>query len=304
MQGDGIWTKETVAGEVDLAVWRSGSGPDPVVCLHGITAQHRAFTAAARFLGPSHPLVGVDLRGRGDSGKPPSGYGLDAHASDVVRVLDHLRLESAVIAGHSMGGFVGLKAALSYPDRVRALILLDGGWPRVEKEPQGEPSEKEKKEQEAIQEGLARAFGRLDTVFESPEDYLNFWFPDQNLTMEDLPPDLADYYLYDLEKVDGGYTPKASREAAEEDGDSVSTEGPTAAALRGIGCPAALVRPEEGFFPGSRPLISDETRDIMAGVLDLRLEHRLQGANHYTMMFFEFARQVAATIDDLLRRIG
>jgi hypothetical protein len=104
--------------------------------------------------------------------------------------------------------------------------------------------------------------------------------------------------------VDGGYTPKASREAAEEDGDSVSSESPTAGALRRIGCPAALVRAEEGFFPGSRPLISDETRDVMVGALDLRQERRLQGANHYTMMFFEFARQLAATIDDLLQRIG
>jgi lipase len=285
VQEEGIWTKETVPGGVDLAIWRSGEGPDPVVCLHGITAQHRAFTAAARFLGPSHPLVGVDLRGRGDSGKPTSGYGLDAHASDVVRVLDHLRLESAVIAGHSMGGFVGLKAALSYPDRVRALVLLDGGWPRVEKKPQDEPSEKEKKEAAAIEEGLARAFGRLDTIFESPEDYLNFWFPDQNLTMEDLPPDLADYYLYDLQKVEGGYNPKASRAAAEEDSPSVSSESPTAAEMSGVACPVALVRAAEGFFPGSDPLISDETRDTMAASLDLRAETALEGANHYTMLW-------------------
>jgi pimeloyl-ACP methyl ester carboxylesterase len=196
-----------------------------------------------------------------------------------------------------MGAFVALHTALLYPDRVGGIVLLDGGWPRSEEEPDEE-------EAAAIQEGLERAYRRLDMVFETPNDYLDFWFPGQNLTLEDLPPDLADYYLYDLEKVDGGYTPKAFREAAEEDGDSVSSESPTAEALRSIGCPAALVRAEEGFFPDSRPLISDETRDVMAGALDLRLEHRLQEANHYTMMFFEFARQVAATVDDLLRRIG
>lgn len=298
MYEGGIWTKETVAGEVDLAVWRSGAGPDPVVCLHGITAQHRAFSAAARFLGPSRSLVGVDLRGRGDSGKPPTGYGLDAHASDVVRVLDHLRLESAVIAGHSMGGFVGLKAALSYPDRVRALVLLDGGWPRIEREPQGEPSEEEKREQEAIQEGLARAFSRLDRIFESPEDYLNFWFPDQNLTMEDLPPDLADYYSYDLQKVEGGYNPKASRAAAEEDSPSVSSESPTAQEMTGVGCPVALVRAAEGFFPGSEPLISNDTRDTMAASLDLRHEIVLGGANHYTMLWPEYIPQWADVLRD------
>jgi lipase len=101
-----------------------------VLCLHGITAQHRAFTALARYLGSSRSLVGVDLRGRGDSAKPESGYRLEAHARDVIRVLDYLGLHRAVILGHSMGGFVALKTALSSPDRVRALVLLDGGWPR------------------------------------------------------------------------------------------------------------------------------------------------------------------------------
>jgi pimeloyl-ACP methyl ester carboxylesterase len=285
-----------VPGEVELAIWHSGEGLDPVICLHGITAQHRAFSAAAREVGPSQPLVGVDLRGRGDSAKPPSGYGLDAHVGDVIRVLDHLGLERAVIAGHSMGAFVGLKAALSYPDRIRALVLLDGGWPRIEQ--QGEPSEEEKKEAEAVEEGLARAFSRLDRVFESPEDYLNFWFPDQGLTMDDLPPDLADYYLYDLQKVEDGYNPKASRAAAEEDSPSVSSASPTAEEMRGVGCPVALVRASKGFFPGSDPLISDETRDAMAAALDLRSDTVLDGANHYTMLWPKYIPQWADVLRD------
>src|SRR3712207_6500143 len=118
-----LWIAERVPGEVELAIWRAGSGPDPIICLHGITAQHRAFNALARNLASSRPLVGVDLRGRGDSEKPESGYGLEAHARDVVRILDHLGLEDAVILGHSMGAFVALKTALSYPERVRALVL-------------------------------------------------------------------------------------------------------------------------------------------------------------------------------------
>src|ERR671912_2135137 len=119
MEG-GIWKSERVLGGVELAISRAGSGPDPVVCLHGITAQHRAFNAAARHLAPSRSLVGVDLRGRGDSDKPGSGYGLEAHSRDVIRVLDNLELEDAVICGHSMGGFVALQSALSYPGRARA----------------------------------------------------------------------------------------------------------------------------------------------------------------------------------------
>jgi lipase len=284
-----VWKCERVPGEVGLAIGRAGGGPDPVVCLHGITAQHRAFNAAARHLGPSRGLVGVDLRGRGDSDKPESGYGLATHASDVIRILDHLGLENAVLLGHSMGAFVALKTALASPDRVRALVLLDGGWPRVESSPEEMPDE-EKEGAKALEEGLARAFRRLDMTFESPEAYLDFWFPDRGLTLDDLPPDLADYYLYDLGKVEGGYNPKASRIAAEEDSPSVSSTSPTAEEMRAVVCPVALVRASQGFFPGSDPLISDEARDVMAGSLDIREEVQVEGANHYTMLWPEYTR--------------
>jgi lipase len=292
-----IWKSERIPGEVGLAIGRAGEGPDPLVCLHGITAQHRAFNAAARHLGPSRGLVGVDLRGRGNSDKPDSGYGLATHASDVVRVLDYLGLEDAVLLGHSMGAFVALKAALAYPDRVRALVLLDGGWPRVQSSPE-EMTEEEKQGAQAIEEGLARAFRRLEMVFESPEAYLDFWFPDRGLTMGDLPPDLADYYLYDLEKVEDGYNPKASRSAAEEDSPSIASTSPTAQEMGGVGCPVALVRASQGFFPGSAPLISDEARDVMAGSLDIREEVLVQGANHYTMLWPDYARIWAPRVFD------
>src|ERR687893_898357 len=233
LMGRTSWNKGSVTGEVRLAFGRVGEGPEPILALHGITAQHRTFNATARYLEHPDGIVALDLRGRGDSGKPsPGNYGLGRHARDAIRTLDYLGVERGVLVGHSMGAFVALHTALHYPDRVRGLVLLDGGWPRSEVEPDEE-------EAAAIAEGLERAYSRLDMVFETPNDYLDFWFPGQNLTLEDLPPDL-----------------------------------------------------------------SDETRDVMAGALDLRLEHRLQGANHYTMMFFEFARQVAATIDDLLQRIG
>jgi lipase len=294
---ESLWKKVRIPGAVELAVYRAGEGPDPVVCLHGITAQHRAFNAVARYLETSHGLVGVDLRGRGDSDKPELGYSLEAHAADVVRVLDHLGLRNAVLAGHSMGGFVALKTALMFPERVRAIVLLDGGWPRVESTPE-ELSEEEKQEAAALEEGLARAFKRLDMTFESPEAYLDFWFPDQNLKMDDLPQDLADYYLYDLGEVEGGYRPKASRVAAEEDSPSVSSTSPTAEEMRGVACPVALVRASQGFFPGSDPLISDEVRDLMAGPLDIRTEILLEGANHYTMLWPEYTRIWAPRVFD------
>jgi lipase len=291
------WRMGSVPGDVRLAFGRVGEGQEPVLALHGITAQHRMYGAVARHMMYPDGMVGLDLRGRGNSEKPSSGgYGLDQHAEDAIRTLDYLGVERGVLVGHSMGAFVALQASLLYPDRIRALVLLDGGWPRTEEEP-------DKANEAAIQEGLERAFRRLDMVFETSEDYLDFWFPGQNLTLKDLPPDLADYYLYDLEPVEGGYSPKASREAAEEDAASVASESPTATVLGSIGCPVALVRAAEGFFPGSEPLIADEARDVMAGALDLRLDLRLPGASHYTMLFQEFGQQVANTIDEFVREL-
>jgi lipase len=168
-------------------------------------------------------------------------------------------------------------------------VLLDGAWPRIEAQPEAMTEEQER-EAEAIREGLTRAFGRLETTFESPEAYLDFWFPDQGLTMDYLPPDLADYYLYDLQEVEGGYNPKCSSAAAKQDSPAVSEKSPTADEMRGVACPVALVRASEGFFPGSAPLIPDGTRDAMAGALDLRSDVLVEGANHYTILWPEYTR--------------
>ncbi len=286
-------------GDVRLAFGRVGEGPSPVLALHGITAQHRAFNALARHLEYPDGIVALDLRGRGDSGKPPEGgYGLGVHARDVARTLDYLGVERATIAGHSMGAFVALKTALLYPDRVSALVLLDGGWPRRE-----EPSEADEAEAAAVEEGLNRAFRRLEMTFETPEDYLEFWFPGRGLTFADLPPDLADYYRYDLERVEDGFRPKASLVAAREDAELVASESPTLEEMRGVTCPVMLARAERGFFPESAPLIPDQTRDAMAGALDLREEVLLEGANHYTLLLLEeHARRVARVVEKFLQR--
>lgn len=296
------WTPERVPGEVVLAIWRTGTGSETLVCIHGITAQHRAFNALAWHLGDTYELAGVDLRGRGDSEKPNSGYGLEAHAADVIRVLDHLGLESAVLVGHSMGVFVGLQTALSYPDRVKSLVLLDGGWPRTEVSTE-EMSEEQRKEAEEVREGLERAYSRLEMVFDSPDDYLDFWFPGQGLKMEDLPPELADYYRYDLDEVEGGYQPKASLGAVRQDSPWISERAPTAGEMRGVRCPVALVRPTAGFFPESDPLISEQVRAAMGEALDVRSDTVLEGANHYTMLWEPHAGGVARVVREFLRAV-
>lgn len=276
---------QRVPGEVELAAGVAGDvSADPVVALHGISAHHRAFNALARRVSVERGVIAPDLRGRGDSGKPDSGYGMEAHAADVVRLLDHFGLESALLAGHSMGAFVAIQTALSYPERVRSVALLDGGWPRTEVSPE-EMTAEQVEEAKAVQEGLARAFARLQMTFASAREYLDFWYPGQGLAPGDLPPDVADYFLYDLGEVEGGYSPKCSHAAAMEDSRWLSERGPTALDLEKVGCPVALARAGAGFFPDSEPLISGAARRAMSGALDVRREVHLPEANHYTMLY-------------------
>jgi lipase len=287
------WTPLRVPGEVELAVGRTGHGPDPVVAVHGITSQHRAFNAVARHLRHPDGMAAVDLRGRGDSGKPPSGYGFKTHASDLLRVLDHLGIERAVLAGHSMGAFVVEEVALAAPERVRALVLLDGGWPRPAPAPEGGGSW----DDPALRAGLARAFSRLTMTFPSPEAYLDFWFPGQGLTLERLPDDLADYYRYDLARVEEGWRPKASPLAAAEDAAWAGSSSASAERLQRIACPVALAHATEGFAPGAPPVVGTDKLRAITAALRPGADVLLAGANHYSMMFDPYASRVAELLD-------
>lgn len=78
-------------------------------------------------------VVHLHYRGHGRSGPPgdPDNIGLDAHADDLVQVLDAADVSRAVIVGHSMGVQVALETAQLHPDRVAGLILCCGAAGRV-----------------------------------------------------------------------------------------------------------------------------------------------------------------------------
>jgi len=71
------------------------------------------------------------VRGHGHSGKPEGegAYGVEM-AEDVVRLLDHLKIEKAHVIGYSMGGMIAMKLATLHPDRVRSMVIGGMGWER------------------------------------------------------------------------------------------------------------------------------------------------------------------------------
>jgi pimeloyl-ACP methyl ester carboxylesterase len=114
------------SGGVELAADDDGEGV-PIVLLHGLTATRRYVVMGSKSLERSgHRVIAYDARGHGDSGPAPrpDAYGYDALAGDLEAVLDELGLESAVLAGASMGAHTIARLALSRPDRVAAAVLI------------------------------------------------------------------------------------------------------------------------------------------------------------------------------------
>ncbi|MDN5761659.1 MAG: alpha/beta fold hydrolase [Microlunatus sp.] len=118
-------------GDLTFGVWepaQESSLVTTVLALHGITGNHRCWPYLVERL-PGARIIAPDLRGRGGSSEIEGPFGLSHHADDMVAVLDSVGVESAVVVGHSMGGYVGLVLADRHPDRVRSLVLVDGGLP-------------------------------------------------------------------------------------------------------------------------------------------------------------------------------
>src|SRR5262245_60436320 len=104
-------------------------GAPVVLAVHGITGSHRSWSPTVRHLGDAVTVLAPDLRGRGESAGLPGPFGMAAHVEDLVAVLDHVGCSRAVVAGHSMGGYIVARFAATAPDRVSAAVMVDGGLP-------------------------------------------------------------------------------------------------------------------------------------------------------------------------------
>ena len=100
-----------------------GDGP-VVVFSHGLLMNHTMFAPQVEALRDGYRVITWDERGHGEAEHEGTWSFWDS-ADDVLALLDHLGIEQAVLAGMSQGGFLSLRATLSAPDRVRALVLID-----------------------------------------------------------------------------------------------------------------------------------------------------------------------------------
>ena len=101
-----------------------GSGP-PVVLGHSFLCSGEMWSPQVPKLAERHRVINIDERGHGHSGKLSEPFDLYDMVDDVLAVLDHLGIKNAVWAGLSIGGMVAMRAAITVPNRVSGLILVD-----------------------------------------------------------------------------------------------------------------------------------------------------------------------------------
>jgi pimeloyl-ACP methyl ester carboxylesterase len=126
----------TDAGPIDLHVLEAGD-PEapPVLLLHGWPQHAWCWRHVIPLLAGEHRLIAPDLRGFGWSDCPAGGYDPVTFAADAVALLDAMGVAQADVIGHDWGGSAAFALALTAPDRVRRMVILNTIAPWVEYSP-------------------------------------------------------------------------------------------------------------------------------------------------------------------------
>jgi 3-oxoadipate enol-lactonase len=107
----------------------SDTGPRPdaptLVFSNSLGTDLRAWDRLTALLAGRFRIVRYDKRGHGLSQATPAPYRIDDHMSDLIGLLDHLRLDRVVLCGLSVGGLIAQGIAARQPERLQALILCD-----------------------------------------------------------------------------------------------------------------------------------------------------------------------------------
>ena len=112
-------------GEVLLHYVTAGSGP-PVVLLHGWPQTWWEWRHTSPALAEKYTVIAPDMRGLGDSSRPPGGYDKRTVAADIWRLVhEHLGHDAFMLVGHDWGGPVAYALAAAHPEAVRKLAILD-----------------------------------------------------------------------------------------------------------------------------------------------------------------------------------
>jgi pimeloyl-ACP methyl ester carboxylesterase len=264
-----------------LAVEVLTGDTEPVLAIHGISSQRKLWNWL-RDAEPGIRLIAPDLRGRGDSVAVTGPSSVARHAADMVAVLDQLGIASAHVCGMSMGGFVAVELAVSQPERVKSLVLIDGGFPVAA--PPGLT-------RETMPALFRDRLARLGREWPSAGEYAAFFVANTAPLLDPADPMLQDYLAHDL----AGSRVRLSGDALLADSADIFF-GPQR--WRQLTCPARLLTAQWSTGPGSAPAYSPAAvQEFCDGLPGLLTTTPLAGADHAaTIMTSAGARASAELI--------
>src|SRR6478735_9508474 len=276
-------------GTLHTAIW----GPDDpaaptILAVHGVTASHKAWPYLAAAL-PHVRIIAPDLRGRGRSNTLPGPYGMPTHANDLAAVLAALTTGPVVVVGHSMGAFASLVLANMFPERVRSLVLVDGGLPL--QVPEGIS------DAEVISSVLGPAAERLNATFPSREVYRSFWRQHPAFSA-DWGPFVDDYVDYDLTGEEPELRPATRYEAMAEDTADLHRGASLLKALDELAVDTVVLRAPRGLLNEPAALYAPGYLDDWAAKLPSLRVREVPDVNHYTIVMGEDG---AAAVADSVR---
>lgn len=250
-----------------------------VLAIHGITANSRSWAAVAREL-PDVRVIAPDLRGRGSSGTLPGPFTFDAQVDDLVAVLDHVGVDSVVVAGHSMGAFIAVWLAHRHPDRVSGLVLVDGGIP-LPTVP--DPAA-----------ALGPAMERLSVEFPSRDAYRGFWkvHPALGPYWND---DLDAYVDHDLVGTEPHLRSSVNPEAVLTNVVELDGRNGYREAVAQLKHPVGFLRAPRGLFDEVPALYPEDRVPEIRELLRSEVIE-VPDVNHYTIVLGPGAPRVAHTI--------
>lgn len=120
-------TVEINGVDIYYEVYGEGNG-DPVLLLHGGLSNGDHFVNQIPVLAKDHEVIVMDSRGHGRSSFNDTPISYSVMASDVLGLMDHLKIEKADIVGWSDGGIIGLEIALTHPERLNKVVAYGANY--------------------------------------------------------------------------------------------------------------------------------------------------------------------------------
>lgn len=105
---------------------QAGQGNPPLAFVHGFACTHIDWQPQIEHFSPTNAVVACDLRGHGATPGDATDCSIEIYGSDVAALLGELKYPPAILVGHSMGCRAVLQAYLYAPERVAAIVLIDG----------------------------------------------------------------------------------------------------------------------------------------------------------------------------------